>query len=68
MTEYIVRLNRNFTDDIGNYFTKRNCTITYSDSVLKDMLFIKTDLSLEEINNLEHIAEARLPRTGRIDI
>lgn len=68
MTEYIVRLNRNFTDDIRNYFTKRNCIVAYSDGVLKDMIFIKTDLSLEEVNDLEHIAEAKLPPVGRVNI
>lgn len=67
MNKYIVKLRCNLTNDIKHYFEKRDVVIVFIDSVLPDTLIVQSNLSIDEINKLQYVYEAKVPRIGRID-
>jgi hypothetical protein len=60
---YIVRLRGKFHKAIEGYFRNNGIEITYYDKVLDDTVIVKTDKTVEELNDMQYVFEAKPVRT-----
>jgi hypothetical protein len=64
LNSFIVRLKCDITEDIKRHLEKRSTIITHFDKIMPDTIIVETELSREEFNKLQYVAEAKEPRIG----
>jgi hypothetical protein len=63
---YIVRLRGKFHEAVEGYFRYNGIKITYHDKVLEDTVIVRTNKTVEELNDMQYVFEAKPVRPGKL--
>lgn len=63
--KYMILLNRSVDKNIRDELLKINIHIEYEAMLLSTMIYVETEVEMEQIKNLEFVECVKIPRFGK---
>lgn len=65
--KYIVRLKNDYSEDVKGEIEQDGMQVVFHDSILNDLIIIKSEKPLEELTGYSLFRSVKKERIGRID-